>query len=185
MKYRQNMGGFVMLYAILVSTVILVIGLSLLGILIEQIPLSGIERESSLSFYAADSGMECALYGDSDAVTPSLGAFHDAPASVRCNGGSLDNLFPIPPPVAVSCPPTVGGSCHLHTYDFDVTFPSEGTCVSVTVTKVMKDEDLSAVPPVLEEAVTTNIQSRGYNTVCPPAASAKPWRLERGIKVDY
>ncbi|MBI2120096.1 MAG: hypothetical protein HYT94_00550 [Parcubacteria group bacterium] len=158
MKYRQNMGGFVMLYAILVSTVILVIGLSLLGILIEQIPLSGIERESSLSFYAADSGMECALYGDSDAVTPSLGAFHDAP---------------------------VGGSCHLHTYDFDVTFPSEGTCVSVTVTKVMKDEDLSAVPPVLEEAVTTNIQSRGYNTVCPPAASAKPWRLERGIKVDY
>lgn len=158
--------GFVMLYAILITTVILVIGLSFLDILVEQVSLTGVERESTAAFYSGDSGLECALYWDLSIVVPPEGAFR-AGSSISCNGASIT-------PTYTSGTPS--GGFRRDTYDFSANF-SQGGCAAVTVEKtIMLSTDTVA---------STTIRSRGYNTACPPIASAKPWRFERGIKVDY
>lgn len=172
-------GGFVLLYAILISTVIISIGLSLMNVILEHVSLTGIERESSLSFYAADSAMECALYWDNENILSLQpdGEFHNPPPiDIQCDSFT--------PSVTSSSAPS-GSGTHTHTYTFDVPLPARGTCADVVITKRFTDGDVG--PPVVpEQAMATNISVRGYNTPnCPPAAPTKLWRFERGIRVDY
>src|ERR1700733_8237439 len=56
--------GFTLLFAVLVSSLILAIGLSVANLTIKEIQLSGTGRASQFAFYAADTGSECALYWD-------------------------------------------------------------------------------------------------------------------------
>lgn len=180
-KYKKTGGGFVMLYAILVTTVVLSIALSLLSVLIEQVPISGMERESSLSFYAADTGMECALYWDNGTPTP--GTFVSGPPwNITCNGAAPLPLFPVTMTPSASGPPNPP-SFQNWTYTFKFDTP-QGGCADLVVTKTVNTAVLVGIP--LRPAVaSTTIQSKGYNTVCPPTASAKPWRLERGLRAQY
>src|SRR3989344_266011 len=60
-KYRK---GFALLIAVVVSTIILTIGLSIVNTALKEIVLASTVRNSSTSFYIADSGAECALYWD-------------------------------------------------------------------------------------------------------------------------
>lgn len=160
-KSGHTQGGFVLLYAILLTTVILTIALSLLEVLIQQVPLSGLERESSLSFYAADGGAECALYWDNV-----QDVFWDGSSSVTCNNPISCNGSIITPSGPTGSPPECS---------FQVNF-SDGNCADVSVAKTI----------VPSSVILTTIKSKGYNTVCPVLGpSTKPWRLERGIKVDY
>lgn len=62
-RYKDNK-GFTLLFAVLVATLVLAIGASIITIGLKQIIFSGAGRESQFSFYAADSGIECALYWD-------------------------------------------------------------------------------------------------------------------------
>ncbi|MAF59284.1 MAG: hypothetical protein QF858_03585 [Candidatus Pacebacteria bacterium] len=61
-KYRNK--GFTLLIAVLVTGLMLSIGIAIYGITSKEIVLSSIGRESQFSFYAADTGVECALYWD-------------------------------------------------------------------------------------------------------------------------
>lgn len=164
-EYKNTSGGFTILYAILLTVVVLTIGLSLLSVLVQQISLSGAERESGLSFYTSDSGMECALYWDISGNAFRLG-----------NPITCDGTVPLPPGIVKSVaslgPPTLVEE----KYTFNALFPNG--CANVTVFKIV-----DTGPP--EIVSTTTIQSRGYNTTCPPTASAKPWRLERGLQTTY
>lgn len=165
-KYKNTNGGFTILYAILLTVVVLTIGLSLLSVLVQQISLSGAERESGLSFYVSDSGMECALYWD---ITGD--AFRTG-SPIRCDGnaplapGIVPTITPLSPPTLVE-----------ETYTFNVSFPDG--CANVKVIKIVD------TVPIPVRVSTTTIQSRGYNTNCPPTASVKPWRLERGLETNY
>lgn len=164
---RRPSGGFTILYAILLTTVVLTIGLSLLSVLIQQISLSGAQRESGASFYVSDSGMECALYWDISAD-----AFRSGSA-ITCDGNSplapgiiVTTGIPLTPP----SPPLAND-----TYVFNVLFPDG--CANISVIKTINTASSTVA--------STTIQSRGYNTNCPPAASIKPWRLERGLETNY
>lgn len=67
MKYsspHKNNQGFVILFAVLVSSIILLIGMGMFRISIKETVLSSTARESTMAFFAADSGMECALYAE-------------------------------------------------------------------------------------------------------------------------
>lgn len=57
--------GFVILFTILISTIIMVIGLGIYSIATRESVLSGTSREAEYAFYAADAGVECALYAQS------------------------------------------------------------------------------------------------------------------------
>ena len=63
-KIKKFNKGFTLLLALIVANVVLIIGLGVYGIIIKEIQLSGLGRESQIAFYAADSGTECVLYWD-------------------------------------------------------------------------------------------------------------------------
>jgi hypothetical protein len=56
--------GFVLLYAVMTSTIILAVGVSIISIALKQLAISTVGRESQYAFYAANTGAECALYWD-------------------------------------------------------------------------------------------------------------------------
>lgn len=61
---QKTRRGFTLLYAALISALMLAVGLSIFNIAIKETMLSRLGRESQLAFYAADAGAECALYWD-------------------------------------------------------------------------------------------------------------------------
>lgn len=54
--------GFVILFAVLISSIILLIGIGIFRITIKETILSSSARESMMAIFAADGGLECALY---------------------------------------------------------------------------------------------------------------------------
>jgi len=56
--------GFALLYTSLISSLLLSLALSISVIVMKDIRLSSISRESQKAFYAADTAAECALYWD-------------------------------------------------------------------------------------------------------------------------
>lgn len=63
---RPNLAGrgFVLLYAVMTSTIVLAVGVSIISIALKQLSISTLGRESQYAFYAANTGAECALYWD-------------------------------------------------------------------------------------------------------------------------
>lgn len=68
MKYFNDIlnskKGFILLYAILIMSIILAFTFSITDLTIKERKLSRFGEESSSAFFAAESGMECALYWD-------------------------------------------------------------------------------------------------------------------------
>ncbi len=93
---RNKEGGFAMLFAVLTSSVLLSIGLSIFNLTIKELALSSSGRESQAAFYAADSGVECALYWDvkgGDIFATSSDARTPSPANPQC-AGQFINITP-------------------------------------------------------------------------------------------
>src|SRR3989344_1182654 len=57
-------GGYALMLSIVVSSIVLSIGISLLNIVQKELILSATGRDSQFAFYAADAGLECVLYWD-------------------------------------------------------------------------------------------------------------------------
>ena len=89
-NFKSHSKGFVILFTILVSTIILMMGFGIFSIATRETVLSGTAREAQSAFYAADAGVECALYGDRffDGITPysSLPLFACGSQTVNVSG---------------------------------------------------------------------------------------------------
>ena len=95
--------GFAMLFAVLASSLLMALGISMFGISIKEIQIATSERDSQIAYYAADSARECAIYTDiakRPLVTcdPSLSPIlTSCPLSVTsiitCNGSSTPLTF--------------------------------------------------------------------------------------------
>lgn len=95
--HQTKKKGFVLLYAVLVSSVILAVGASLINIVTKQIVLSTVGRDSQFAYYAADAGAKCASYWNASPVNvfgliedgfitePSSDDFLDSGLEVFCN----------------------------------------------------------------------------------------------------
>jgi Tfp pilus assembly protein PilX len=178
----QSEKGFAMLFAVLVSSVLLSIGLSIFNLMLKEIALSSSGRESQFAFYAADTGIECALYWDFKASSPVMfatssasqtGAWRDqyidanSPSCVTLSADSLK---------ASMKSPTVGQTSAVTRFSITIPNSVAGTnasvpyCVNVEVRKIVSNS-----------IVTTVIDSRGYNT----CDTTDPNRVERALKVTY
>jgi Tfp pilus assembly protein PilX len=116
MKYNvKNKKGFTLLMAILISSVLLLLGASMFQFATKQIILSSIGRDSQFAFYAADTGAECALYWDYrfDAFGTT-----SAPVAAQCDNQSIGNL-------------RYAGDGIPNSFEFN----PNGYCAKVTVTK--------------------------------------------------
>ncbi len=152
--------GFTLLYAVLMSSLLLTIGLGIFNITIKELLLSSAGRESQFAFYAADTGAECALYWDFK--FDSFGTTSDS--AITCNGVLMGGTDPGTPYSNTCC----GGAGPNVASIFTLDFAPEPYCVTVYVTK-------------LEGPDRTTIESRGYNT-CDPG---NPRRVERTILVTH
>jgi Tfp pilus assembly protein PilX len=94
-KIKKFNKGFTLLLALIVANIVLIIGLGVYGIIIREIELSGLGRESQIAFYAADSGTECVLYWDlkKRAISTTTPSTIECLGQSRIVGGSLTSTF--------------------------------------------------------------------------------------------
>jgi hypothetical protein len=154
--------GFTILVAVITAGILLIIAMTIGGIALKEQILSTANKDSQIAFYAADTGMECAMYWDQKkgAFTKKAdGSDSSTLGNVRCNGASIT--------------PVSAGNATDYSYSFKISGIPVGdsgltTCSIVTITKIN------------DESLPTHIQSRGYNT-----CAASLTRLERGIETAY
>lgn len=65
-KKRSNKDerGVVLLIAVTISSLVLIIGIGILSIVTKETVLSSLSKNSQIAFFAADSGVECAMHWD-------------------------------------------------------------------------------------------------------------------------
>ncbi len=148
----NNKAGFVSLIALLLANIFLIIGFSVFGISMRELTLSTGGRESMLAFFAADGGMECALYWDikDDAFATSTPA-----GNINCAGQNI--------PVTKTPDGMSGG-----TSDFSFNFVAGDITSSFASVVVTKAADGGTV-----------IKSRGMNSgdASNPRRVERAWRV--------
>ena len=155
--------GFTLVVAVVVTSMLLVIGFMLSDVAVKQLKLATSNEESQYAFFAADSGLECAKYWDLNDAD--LSPFATAtPGSILCNHQIIKTGSQSIPPSATANS-VVGGGISNATSTFYLTY-TKG-CAIVTVAKKANGY--------------TTIDSRGYNT----CDTTSPRRYERGVSITY
>jgi hypothetical protein len=162
----------------LVGGLALAIGLAIFDLTVRELDLSGTATQSQYAIYAADTGVECALYWDlkctvgpcsttgagSAFATSSQSVMPSAGQGVVCNGIDI---------AAASQAATPSGwpllaNASSATTTFRITFSPQPYCVDVQVEK-------RGTP------TQTTVIAHGYNT----CVQGSPIRLERVLQVTY
>lgn len=126
--------GFTIFIAMIVMGTLLLISSSIVNLAVKQSFISSSGRESQYAFYAADTGIECALFWDVKNPATEITAFSRAGTSeINCN---------------YSLPQVVGGP--VATSTFWIFFTPDPYCAKVNVSKAVSGATL--------------IESFGYNT---------------------
>lgn len=161
--------GFALLVAVIFMTVMLSIGLALGSLAFKQQSLASSALASQRAFYAADAGMECALYYDQR-----LGAFSfpltqpgTAPL-MKCEGA--DAVFP----------PSYSNGIVSYTANTKwavierLSLNGNTDCADVTVYK-----------PNQGTGGTTFLFSQGYDVPCSALGTGSARTASRGLEVRY
>ncbi len=185
-KYKK---GFTVLFAVLISSILLSIGIAILDLTLKQFTLSSVSKDSQVAFYAADTGQECGMYWDhvnnntGATTTSSFATSTDSVNSVSvppnitdiyCEGDIIDFTTSLSSGV-----PYLVSDANNATTTFWIHYPDPtggsslllSPCASVVVSKSSNSDG----------SIKTVIQSRGYNT-CDPQ---NRYRTERGLKATY
>jgi hypothetical protein len=207
---KKDKRGITMLLAIVVSVFVLAVGTSLVSIALKQLVLTNSSSDSELAFYAANTGIECALYwdlqlfdDDSDGVEEyifPISSLSQTEAEyddldIRCAGfdiyegtshyGGGDN--------SVSSSDfiddfytTNGGWQHSgNTWTFR--FPIQTLTNGVAAANPEKQAEITCVQVTVSKTVdsgnvTTTVNANGINT-CDPDDTQRV--VERGLQVQY
>lgn len=160
----MNKKGVTLLLAVLVSSIALSIGTGIFSLLFSEIEISGSSKDSVIAFYAADSGLECALYWEllknKDSSVPNT--FSTNGSSITCN----DTLYTS----VVSC---TGVNCTAEFYPEYV--DSGASCAHVVVEK----EDMGG------GYVQTRLVSGGENRGQCDSVSTSLKTLQQGLEVIF
>lgn len=113
-KINSNQSGFVVLFTVLISVIVLVMALGIFNVALKETELTVSAKESNFAFYSADAGSECALYYDlkQNAFIPL------APVTPECRDGLVSDFTVLSPT--------------LFRFEFDV---SDRGCAKVEVNK--------------------------------------------------
>jgi hypothetical protein len=166
--------GYTLLFAVLISSLMLGIGLAILTISRKELLLSSAGRESQFAFYAADTGAECAMYwdfGQRDAYNQSTPS-----PTIRCNA----QVIPLSRNNQIATTQT-------DTYTFTTSLSIDSAravdrpCAYVTIYKTYEP---AVNPPPGSPAYqikNTVIESRGRNT----CDTNDPRAVERALRIKY
>ncbi len=167
--------GFTLFISLTITATLLLVAAGIVTVALRQSFLTGSSRESQYAFYAADSGIECAVYWD---VKNGTGFSAFSPLSpdsttINCNAdtaNTTEKLKTNPEKIIggmVGGAATFGGLTSVQPSVFRITFYPKPYCADVTVTK--------------NPDGTTKIVSNGFNT----CDSANPRRTQRSVEVNY
>ena len=175
MRSKANSKGYTLLFAIIVSTVVLSVAAFILTISRKQFLLASASRDSTVAFYAADSGIECAMEASYNGnLTPATaGQQIQLATAVSCGSAT-----PIKPNYISASPPSgiSNYNTSLPLSQATIPFPFGSTCAVLTVTDGT-DSNGSHM---------TVIDSNGYNVNCtgsPLAPTPGPRDENRWIRV--
>ena len=170
-KLPTDRRGFATLFAMLVAGLLLSVGLVIYDITSKELIFSSITRDSNFAFYAADAGLECALYWDikytgsanfsSGSVFATSTDSQPPSSNVICNGIDI-----AAEPWTIVTAPTAA------TTTFTLTFAPQPYCVRVWTEKWKNTLG----------SVSTRVTARGYNNGCDTGA---PNRIERALVSSY
>lgn len=137
-SHINNEKGFVLLYAVLVTMVIVTVGVLMINIVTRQIVLSSVAKNSQVAFYAANAGLDCAFHYYSESLFGSKnteGDFipPDDTLNINCDGPRVVN--------------NLGSDGYFYSWSFLV---NNNSCVDV---EVSLDND----------GRNFKIESNGYN----------------------
>lgn len=155
--------GFVVLYAVLVSSLLISIGLSIFSLSSKEFALSAAASESQISVFAADAGLECALYWDLKGTDVFATSTDTRPVSnTFCMGQDITESWRV-------------------SYD-DSSSPKQATTTFI----LYYNQSLSSESPCAQVQIgkafpKTHIEARGYN-IC---NSQNIRQVERGLRVTY
>jgi hypothetical protein len=164
-KKKKNKRGIALLFSIMLSAIFLSIALGVSSIALKELTFTSSTRGTNEAFFAADSGVECALYNDK---TDSI-VFTDKndTGSISCFGNNLQLV----------------SSAAVDAENFSFNVPNLGSdgssCAKITVLKLF---DTSTVPSTL---LSTKITSKGYNLGNSDCDSTATNRIERVLEVNY
>lgn len=172
---KKQHTGFALLLTLIVVSIVLAVGLSLLDITIKQLSLSGTGRDSEAAFHAASAGLECAQYWRGQADSEFRGGTGNAPLLDPC----LPNQDPADGSGAYDEP-----TADVHHFEYEFTWGAENdrcteievyvydaSSVSADLTYDIPNYDLpgSTDPETCvytAGTVCTIAFSRGYNRAC-------------------
>ena len=163
MKYLltvKHNKGFAILFAVTLSAILLAIALGASNVALKEIKFGTSTRSTNEAFFAADTGIECALINDKSTATVFLQS--GGAGSVTCLGGAV---------------PLIGS---YPSWDFILTGLGNGGrgCAKVNLTRTTNS---STVPPT----VITTITSKGYDIGDSLCTSTNLDRTEREIRTMY
>ena len=182
-KKQNKKQGFVILFAILISSIILLIASGIFNVVQKEIVLSSYARESQRAFYAADSALECALYADlkgigsPDPATP----FTVTPANPErttfsCGGANVTTYYL-----------SASGGTDRYQFPYVMRYYNafgQGGCAYVLIEKNEKGTDLSMVETRIT-AVGVNVCVSGVGPEVNIPDFNDPTLLERRLSITY
>jgi Tfp pilus assembly protein PilX len=172
-KLKSNK-GITLFIAVIVMSILLFISFAVVNVSLKSTIFAFSGRNSQFAFYAADTGLECALYWDSkfDAFATSTSE------TIFCAGNGIAGTGQ--PLYGTTTLGRIGGGGDANPtsiFSFLMNPPTvSSSCAVVTVTKYYNDVDGDGSLDLV-----TYIKSRGYNT----CDVSNPRRVERGIEVRY
>ena len=148
-----------MLLGSLISSLLLVVALAIFNITIKEVLLSSAARESQFAFYAADTGIECALNWD-------------------FNYNGTDSAFATS---TDSIPPGDGVDCVGEDIATTWSITNDANAATTTFELIVGDGCVDVEVAKFGFPSQTRIESRGHNT----CDTDNPRRVERAIFVSY
>lgn len=182
--------GFALLITLVVVSIILAIGLSLLFVTTKQYTLAVSANESEKAFQAAQIGLECMRYhrAQTDTLATLLREGGNWPPSLDCGGVSPDS-----PPGVQSATLYNGNNRFVYQYKYSYTI-NGSQCVQTSMyvsdlrtstsdhSQSISGEGLTTLE-CAAGTICTAIFSRGYNRPCTQLNSI--FTIQREIAIEY
>jgi len=193
-KALNNKKGFTLLFAVLVSVMVLAVGTSMINIAVKQTILSGSGRESQFAFYAANTGVECALYWDINGTVIDEGQIlyvFPPPNSDRLESEDLANITCSGGNITTGVFPKLNDDLDDQNFTgvWNISDPLR-TVFQIAITNDINDNtnavqycaEVVVQKETVGDDVITTITSQGLNT-CDPEND--PRAVQRGLVLQY
>jgi hypothetical protein len=186
--------GYTLLFAVLISSLVLGVAVSILNIARKELILTSGARESQYAFYAADTGYECAEWYDQNPNANGYFYFATTSWTVGSPSTFTDASDPTPSIKCISLsqasPITLTQVGNAYQFAFSVPLetvgPSGKACADIIVSKEYKDLVL-ADGSILTNILQTTIDSKGYNvgwnTTLLNCSGTSPKKVERALLI--